>query len=198
MLHKNNNIKELQLRIALYEDMKAYKELYALLYDGLHKFSCSFVKSREVAEEVVSDVFIKLWQIRNQLNEINNLKVYLYCITKNFSLNYITKASKHPVVQLDQVNEAAFIDLKTPEDLYISGEVINNVKQAILELPTQCRIIFLLVKEHGLKYKEVAHILDISAFTVRNQVAIAIKKIAEALPLRHQYSIHLQDNFSAS
>jgi RNA polymerase sigma-70 factor (family 1) len=198
MLQLNNTIKELQLRIALYEDMKAYKELYFLLFKGLQRFSCSYVKSPEIAEEIVSDVFIKLWQIRNQLSEINNLKVYLYCITKNLSLNFITKKNRHPVVCLDQTNTESFIEIKTPEDLYISNEIINSVKQAVSELPEQCRTIFLLVREHGLKYKEVARILDISFLTVRNQVAIATKKIAEALPVNSPYSVHFQSNFSAS
>ncbi|CAN5479377.1 hypothetical protein BH10BAC2_BH10BAC2_22890 [soil metagenome] len=59
-------IKELQNRIALYEDMSSYKQLYNLLFKGLHRFSYSLVKSKEVAEEIVSDVFIKVWQIRSQ------------------------------------------------------------------------------------------------------------------------------------
>ena len=53
-------ISEIQLRIALYEDMKAYKQLYELLSDGLYRFSYSLVRSAEVAEEIVSDVFIKI------------------------------------------------------------------------------------------------------------------------------------------
>ena len=84
MLEKADQIRELQQKIALYEDMKAYEQLYALLYDGLHRFSFAFVKSREAAEEIVSDVFIKLWQIRGRLMEIDNLKVYLYTIARNF------------------------------------------------------------------------------------------------------------------
>ncbi len=79
-----NDIKVLQQRIGLYEDMKAYESLYTLLSPQLANFCFSFVKSRETAEEIVSDVFIKLWQIRNKLTEISNLKVYLYTIARNF------------------------------------------------------------------------------------------------------------------
>ena len=59
-----STISELQKRIALYEDMKAYKELYYRLFDGLYRFCFSFVKSKEPAEEIVSDVFIKVWQMQ--------------------------------------------------------------------------------------------------------------------------------------
>ena len=81
------------MRIALHGDMKAYKELYLLMFNNLQKFAYSMVKSREVAEELVSDVFIKLWQMKDQLSTIRNLKVYLYCITKNLSLNHLAKAA---------------------------------------------------------------------------------------------------------
>jgi RNA polymerase sigma-70 factor (family 1) len=191
------------MRIALSEDMKAYKELYLLMFDSLFHFSCSFVKSKQVAEEIVSDVFIKLWQIRSQLNAIDNLKLYLFGIAKNFSLNYLAKASKNLSIQfedmdLDDIDIQSIIEFKNPEDLCISKETIKNVMQAIQDLPPQCQIIFSLVKVEGLKYKEVARLLNISVFTVRNQVAIATKKIENALPQKPQFHIPFQDKFSAS
>ena len=200
---QDNTIRDLQMRIALSEDMTAYKELYLLMFDSLFHFSYSFVKSKQVAEELVSDVFIKLWQIRSQLNTIDNLKPYLFGITKNFSLSYLAKASKNLSIQLDDMdlNETdieSVIEFKNPEDLYISKETIKNVMKAIQDLPPQCQIIFSLVKVEGLRYKEVARLLDISVFTVRNQVAIATKKIEEALPQKSQFRIPFRDKFSAS
>jgi RNA polymerase sigma-70 factor (family 1) len=175
-------IKELQLRVALYEDMKAYHALYDLFFHRLKSFCFSFVKSGEVAEEIVSDVFIKLWQIKNKLPEIDNLKVYLYTIAKNFSLNYIIRNFKNPVVSLDSIDIEPIVSVGNPEELCISSDLVSKIKQTIQLLPPQCRIIFQLVKEDGLKYAEVAGILGISVLTVRNQVAIAIRKMAETLP----------------
>lgn len=200
---QNNTIRDLQMRIALAEDMTAYKELYLLLFDSLFHFSYSFVKSKQVAEELVSDVFIKLWQIRSQLKAIDNLKLYLFGMTKNFSLNYLAKTSKNLSIQwedmdLDQIDIESVIEFKNPEDLYISKETIKNVMKAIGDLPPQCQIIFSLVKVEGLKYKEVARLLAISVFTVRNQVAIATKKIEDALPQKSQFHISFRDKFSAS
>ncbi len=154
------------MRIALSEDMKAYKELYLLMFDSLFHFSYSFVKSKQVAEELVSDVFIKLWQIRTQLNAVDSLKLYLFGITKNFSLSYLARASKNLSIQLDEINLdeiniESVIEFKNPEDLCISKETIKDVMQAIQNLPPQCQIIFSLVKVEGLKYKEVAKLLNI-------------------------------------
>jgi len=202
-LLQDNTIRDLQMRIALSEDMKAYKELYLLMFDSLFHFSYSFVKSKQVAEELVSDVFIKLWQIRTQLNAVDSLKLYLFGITKNFSLSYLARASKNLSIQLDEINLdeiniESVIEFKNPEDLCISKETIKDVMQAIQNLPPQCQIIFSLVKVEGLKYKEVAKLLNISVFTVRNQVAIATKKIEDALLQNPQFNILFQNKFSAS
>ena len=70
-----------------------------------------------------------------------------------------------------------FYRVDTPEDLMITAELISQINKAINELPTKCRLIFKLVKEDGLKYKEVAELLHLSKKTVENQVGIALKKI---------------------
>ncbi|THU40050.1 RNA polymerase sigma-70 factor [Niastella caeni] len=188
-----NHIRSLQERIALYEDMQAYHALYNIFFNNLHRFCFSFVKSSEVAEEIVSDVFIKLWQIRNKLPEIVNLKVYLYQIAKNFCLNYITRHFKNPVVSLDEMDLETVISLDNPEELCISADIINTIRQSIRQLPPQCRLIFQMVKEDGMRYKEVADILNISVITVRNQVAIATRKIAESLPVSISLQYHIRN-----
>lgn len=173
-------ISELQQKIALYEDMQAYRALYELLSGRLYWFVYAMVKSKEAAEEIVSDVFIKLWTMRNALLSVDNLQVFLYVIAKNFSLNYLTKEYKHPRVSLDEMQVESTASLN-PEELYISTETAARIREAIEKLPAQCRLIFKMVREDGLKYKEVAAILDISELTVRNQLVIAVKKITEAV-----------------
>jgi RNA polymerase sigma-70 factor (ECF subfamily) len=193
-----SRIIDLQQRIATNGDMQAYKELYTAFFSRLYRFAYSLVKSREAAEEIVSDVFVKVWQIRDELTGINNLQVYLYTVTKNFSLNYIAKYHKAPVVSLDEVDVEAFVARNNPEDILISMDVCDRINEAIRSLPSQCRLIFHLVKEDGLQYKEVAAVLNISVFTVRNQVAIATKKIAGAIPAHLSSSNAVKGIFSAS
>lgn len=175
-------IRDLQRRVELFEDMEAYKELYRHYFDGLHRFAASFVKSSEVAEEIVSDVFIKIWQIRGRLTEIENLRVYLFTIARNFSINYIQRTQKNPPLQLDAMDIEPQVEFGSPEDLFMSAELRQRIQTLVRELPPQCRIIFQLVKEEGLSYKEAAEILQVSPLTVRNQLSIAIRRIAAALP----------------
>jgi RNA polymerase sigma-70 factor (family 1) len=181
-LLQNQKISELQTKIALYDDMKAYQELYEMLFSKLKNYCFSYVKSGEAAEELVSDVFIKIWQIRNRLPEIENLKLYLYTIAKNFSLNYITKHYKNPVTSLDKMDIEPVISFGNPEELCISADIMQQIRQCMRTLPPQCRLIFQMVKEDGFTYKEVASHLNISVLTVRNQVFIATRKIAEIIP----------------
>ena len=168
--------------------MKAYKRLYELLAEGLYRFSYSMVRSAEVAEEIVSDVFIKVWQIRGKLTEIENLRVYLYTIARNFSLNYLARNADSRVIGLDSLDSGFLVESNSPADIAISADLANQMRRIIQQLPPQCRLIFQLVREEGLKYKEVAAVLDISPFTVRNQMAIAIQKIGEAPLLKDIFS----------
>ena len=191
-------IHELQKRIALYEDIKAYKDLYYMLFDQLHRFSFSFLKSSEAAEEIVSDVFIKIWEIRGRLSEIDNLKVYIFTITKNFSINYIHRNYKNVPISIDEMDVEPQVGIGNPEELCITAEMINRLKEEIQQLPSQCRIILQLVKEDGLQYKEVASVLNISPLTVRNQLSIAISKLALALPGYFLQATKAARKFSAS
>lgn len=175
--HKFLRIKDLQMRIAINADEKAFNELYVLLYNDIVSYVYKLLKSYEYAEEVVSDVFMKLWKIKDQIVDIQNLKVYLYKASKNYSLNYIS--NKHKVALKAEIlpNFETYGSPANPEEICISNESVMVINKAIQKLPAQCRCIFRLIKEEGLQYKEVASALNISAFTVRNQMNIATKKI---------------------
>jgi len=189
-LNQLATIPELQKRIALYDDMKAYRELCDVFYYRLNRTAYTFIKSKEPAEEIVSDVFIKVWQMRAKLLEIENLSVYLYTVTKNLCLKYITRQYKNPVTSLDIMHFETSIDFNTPEEICISSEIIKKIRTALDELPPKCRLILQLVKEDGLRYREVAEILHISERTVRNQVVIAIKKLGRVLPVYLQSAVN--------
>ncbi len=175
-------IKELQERIASYSDMKAYESLYKLLFNGVFRFAYSFVKSKEAAEEIVSDSFIKIWELGAKLAEIDNVKAYLFTITRNNSLNYITRNYKRIQLNIDDLEFDEVIVWGDPEEIFLSGEAVNRIKNAIKELPPQCRIIFQLVKIEGMTYQETAAVLGISLSTVRNQMSIGLRKMTESLP----------------
>lgn len=178
------NIVELQRRIALYDDEPAYKEVFFTYYNPLLRFAQTFVSDRQCAEEIVSDVMMKIWEKRKDLPGINNLRVYLYISTKNTSLNYLARQKKAEMVSIEHLNLDFPSHYPNPEQLMITAEMMRRINNAINALPPRCKLVFKLVKEDGLPYKEVAEILDISIKTIDNQLAVALRKISEALNLQ--------------
>jgi RNA polymerase sigma-70 factor (ECF subfamily) len=172
----------LQQRIANHDDQQAYKLLFTALYPYLYPFALALVKLREPAEEVVSDVFIKVWEKRKELPKVENLRLYLYVTTRHIALNYLDKQKRKPTRPLDGFQHGELISVHLdPEQLLITADMMALLRKAIDGLPPKCKVIFKLVKEDGLKYREVAEILGISVKTVENQLAIALHKLGSAV-----------------
>lgn len=184
-------IQQLQTRISRFDDQKAYKELYTSLYPGLYHFVLEMIKSRQLAEEIISDVFIKIWEKRKTLEEILNLRVYCFVAAKNLTLNQLEKQKREATCNIDEY--AGDIPMKNgnPEQRMITEEMLKRVQQVVDSLPTRCRLTFKLVKEGGFKYREAAEILEVSEKTIENQLAIALKKINSAIHFDICRSIHL-------
>ncbi|MGF7039352.1 RNA polymerase sigma-70 factor [Mucilaginibacter lappiensis] len=187
----NIDIKDLLLKIAHDNDLVSFKKIYFLYYERLLKLACSFVKSTEVSEEIVDDVFVKIWSNRAKLTGVNNLTVYLYVAVKNKAVNY-NLASRITCVDIESVS----FELKdvngSVEDILITDELAKIINYTIQRLPEECKIVFKLVKEDGLKYRKVAEILNISVKTVEYHMNNALKTIAAAIsasPDRHKKTI---------
>ena|ERR1700761_7141486 len=176
-----DSIKYLQSRIACFDDQIAYKELFTFLYSPLLLFAKSIVKTKEAAEEIVSDVFIRIWEKRRELEKIDNLKVYLYVATRNTALNYLSAHKRINTNSLEEFHTEFTSIYFDPEQLMITADMLALIRRSIDQLPPKCKIIFKLVKEDGLKYREVAEILGISVKTVENQLAIALQKIGNTV-----------------
>lgn len=180
----SEEIAELQRRIALHSDQKALEKLYLFFYPRLVQFAVTFVVQAPVAEEIVEDVFIKIWERRASLTEISNLKVYLFVAVKNRAMNYIQWKSKDIIAYMEIYPVQLSVSQETPENVLMTKELSARINRAVDALPPKCKMIFQLVREERLKYKEVAEILNISPRTVDTQMTIATKKIAASITLQ--------------
>ncbi len=173
-------IRELQLQIARCESEQAFAALFRLLYDRLLRFCIQYVDSREAAEEIVSDVFVKLWNRRLELETVANLEVYLFVAVKNHSLNYLEQFSTFRIAPLD--DGLAQLSAPTdPEKEMEWKEMHHRLDQEVSRLPDQCRKVFRLIRDEGFRYKDVAVILNISPRTVETQLFRAIRRLNEAI-----------------
>jgi RNA polymerase sigma-70 factor (ECF subfamily) len=179
--HTTIQLRALQQSIAK-SDETAFTQLYLQFNKRLQQFANSLIRSKETSEELVEDVFVKIWANRQSIIEIDNLTVYLYVAVKNKALNSLSQKAKEliaaPFDYLDlPVDEFA----ADPYELIITNEMMARLQKVIENLPPRCKMIFKLIREDGLKYKEVAEILNISVNTIDAQIAIAVKKLCIAL-----------------
>jgi RNA polymerase sigma-70 factor (family 1) len=183
------DIMELQNNVACRRDEPSYKALFLHFHKPLLELAYSFVKSRETAEELVCDVLMKLWTMKEALLKINNLKLYLYQSVRNSSLNELKKSKKHSGQDIEDVAMQPDESLRNPEELLIKDELSYRVTSAINELPPKCQQVYKLVREEGFTYKEVAQLLDISTNTVDRHLNNALHKLMHAV--KEYYSLGL-------
>ncbi len=172
-------------QICLEDDLKAFETFFHLLNTRLIKFCIFYIRQKEAAEEIVSDIFVRCWENRKSLADIANPETYLFVAVKNQSFNYLKKFSNIHLVQLETSNEVEFVNTFDPEKELERKELHFMMDQAIASLPQQACIIFKLIKEDGMKYKEVAEILNISPRTVQTQLFRAMKKLSVILLGHH-------------
>lgn len=177
-------LRELQQRIADFEDEASYKKLFFCFFLPLKSFSFSILRSKQVAEEVVSDVLIEIWARRKRLAEIDDLKMYLYVSVKNASLRKLKQSKNARLLSLDEVEVEFASSFEDAETILLTHELADKIDAAIQQLPQRCKLIFKLAKEDKLKYKEISILLNISIKTIDHQLSIAIKKIAEVLHIQ--------------
>jgi len=144
-----------------------------------HKLLCNvannIVNSRDTAEDIVQDVFFKLWKNRDKMDWTVSMKSYLYKATTNGAINWLEKNNR--IVRLDNVAEP----ITNTENKINSEEIKNHIEGALNNLPPKCKAIFVLNRYEGLKYQEIADHLNISVKTVESQMSIAFKKLREDL-----------------
>jgi RNA polymerase sigma-70 factor (family 1) len=175
------DIKRLQYQIAYERNERSYKLLFLHFYKGLTGFSRSYVKTQEAAEEIVSDIMIKLWNMQEKLDAVDNLKVYLFTATRNASVNYLTKNNKYTHWDIDNMNVELNLDVYNPEDILLREEFRKKVSLAIHSLPPKCQMVYKLVREDGFTYREVASIMNISENTVDRHLNIALHKLTDSV-----------------
>jgi len=167
---------ELSYRIKL-GDEQAFELLFRKYYTRLCGFAYKFLNNMELSEELVQEVFMKLWQNRGKLNDNTTIKSYLFKLVKNQSLNSLDH--KKVEKRYAEIMRVAYSskDNFSPYESLLAKELEDKISIVIDDLPPKCKKIFELSRNDGLKYKEIAQKLKISIKTVETQISRALKKI---------------------
>lgn len=162
----------------------AFERVFKLYFKNLHAYAYTFIKEDITAEEIVQNVFFRIWEKRDELQIDDSLKAYLYRSVHNESLNHIKHQKVKSSFQEHYSNHAEASN--DASATMIASELEIQIQKAINELPQQCRIIFQLSRFEQLKYQQIADQLNISVKTVENQMGKALKvmrlKLVEFLP----------------
>ena len=159
-------------------DEKAFDYLFDTYYKGLSVFANKYVKNVEVAEDIVQELFIKVWNKREQLDVNTSLKSYLFQSVYNSCLNHL----KHLKIRDNYKKYISYNNTnELQHDTLVEEEFKSRIYNSIESLPEKCKIIFKLSRFEGLKYKEIAEKRNISIKTVKGQIGKALKTLRHDL-----------------
>jgi RNA polymerase sigma-70 factor (ECF subfamily) len=153
-------------------DHDVFTTLYSHYFQGLLLASLKYVKDAAVAEEVVQDVFLKLWESPAAIAEARALKAYLYRAVINQSINHINRQkniAQHHQRMAEEISETYI------ETLVEDHALKELLYQEIERLPEQCRKVFKMSRFENLKYREIAEQLGVAEKTVENHIVYALK-----------------------
>jgi RNA polymerase sigma-70 factor (ECF subfamily) len=161
-------------------DKHHFEQLFREFFPPLCHFAKKFIGDLDAAKDLVHEVFINLWEKRDELDTDKPLKSYLYTAVHNRSLNYL-RDHRRFVRQDLPAGTPQLMELIESKDHLEQEELMSEIRESLASLPEKCREIFLLNRFDGLKYREIAEELDISIKTVETQMSRAMKRMRERL-----------------
>jgi RNA polymerase sigma-70 factor (ECF subfamily) len=173
---QNSNIDEKKLLLELSQGSElAFTNVYNQYKNNVYSTAFRITKSKILSEEAVQDIFLKIWQNRETLSEIDHFENYLYIISRNHLFNSIKKIAREATLASEiNLKETGFIDTDTS----IKDEQYNIILNQIVEqLPPQQQKVYKMAKLDGLSHQKIGESLGISTETVKKHMAQALKFI---------------------
>tara|TARA_B100000809_G_scaffold54191_1_gene49771 strand:+ start:19839 stop:20435 length:597 start_codon:yes stop_codon:yes gene_type:complete len=184
------NIERLLVMQLMAGNEKAFRKLYDTYRNDLYRFSLSMVVSKTYAEEIIQDVFLKLWMNRKTLKPELSIRSYLFTITRNDTISFLKKAANNKKMR-EQIFYTSQKHVYSTER-YIREAELEIIKNEALELLTpRRRQIFEMSRNEDKSYEEIAIELGISPNTVRNQMSMALETLRDFLLNNQEIAVAL-------
>jgi RNA polymerase sigma-70 factor (ECF subfamily) len=162
------------------DNKSAFDTLFRKYYVRLCRFAYQFLLSKPEAEEIVQEVFVRLWEQRLQISINTSFLAYLFTSVRNQSMNELKKNKIRRYYEDEFAVQKSITD-EIPIDNSGEERIKRAIERACRQLPPKCREIFELSRNDGLTYEEIAEYLSLSKKTVENQMAIAFQKLRQQL-----------------
>ncbi len=163
-----------------------FEQVFKSHFKSLHAYACTIMRDPMPAEEIVQNIFLKLWEKKEEITIKENISVYLYRAVHNESLNYLRHRKVRSAYQSYAMHQHKQTEQEKPAEKVVMKELEKKLEVALQELPEQCRTIFQMSRFEDLKYREIADKLGLSVKTIENQMGKALKllrlKLVDFLP----------------
>lgn len=173
----NSDVEKNVLKELRNGDANSLKFLFDTFYSSLCNYAFQFLNDYDMAEEVVQNLFVKIWEKRNTFEIEISVKNYLFRSVRNQCINLI-QHEKVKQLHAQKIREALFAD-EASESYFLEVEMASKIESVIETLPEKRREIFRLSREEGLKYREIAEKLEISVKTVETQMGLALRALRD-------------------
>jgi RNA polymerase sigma-70 factor (family 1) len=167
-------------------DEQAFQILYKKNFDRISRFTYKICKSDTVTEEIVQDVFFKVWSNRTALGHVNNIEAYLFSIARNKTIDFLRRLSLETSIINNLSTQLAEAD-NTIDEKLDADALLSLIKEALSGLSAQKRQIFELSKIQGLSHDEVAEQMQLSKSTVKNHLSETLKYLKKNILNNHAY-----------
>lgn len=185
-MEKLCNERDLLSRIAA-GDEAAFGELFHGWRDKLYFFILRITDDPAMAEDVLQDVFVKLWLHRSALTAIHHFDAYLYTMSQNHAISNMRRMA-HETLILGELRKSEAVSGLAVEETVIQRELVKKLQAILHKLPAQQRLVYTMTREQGLKQEEIARRLHISVSTVKNHMTRALQTIRQELG-QHYYAM---------
>ena len=180
MSHKEEDITCLLNQISA-GDSSCFEKMYKQYFKKCYSIALYYVQSTSFAEDVLSEVFLTLWNKREHLKDIKDWDSYLFITVKNHAITFLEKNLPNNLSSIDVLTIEIPDNYLTPEEKLLKNEMEETMQKAILQLPAKTRLVYCMVKEEHMTYKQISETLDISERTVNSHMTVAIRKLTESL-----------------
>ncbi|MFT4093991.1 MAG: sigma-70 family RNA polymerase sigma factor [Niabella sp.] len=165
-------------------DETAFRIIFERYRDRIFYYLLKHTKSAVVAEEIVTDVFMKLWEGRELSGHIRELPAFLHKVSYYKAIDFLKTVARQQRLQQVYIDRAATATRQNADDRLMDGEIKKLILEAVNQLPPQRKLIYKLSREEGLTHEQIAKALHLSSSTVNNAIGSATRSISKYLHAR--------------
>lgn len=159
---------------------KAFNKLHDFYRPDIYRFIYKFIKSAELSNDICQEVFMKIWEDRYAIQEINSFKSYLFTIAKNYTFNYLKRTAVEDRIKAE-VLRSYCLSTNYTEEFLLSKEYQQFLQTVLDTLPSQSRTVFKLCRQQDKTYEEAAQILGVSNNAIKKHMVRSMKVIKFAV-----------------